>query len=112
MRTERGLSIKGTRITLYDVMDYVTAGWSRDQIADMLIGASGEEIDAALAFIGAHRELVETEYQEVLQTAREERAYWENRNREQFERARLTPLPPEKAALLRRLREQTGQPVP
>jgi len=27
VRTERGLSIAGTRITLYDVMDYITAGW-------------------------------------------------------------------------------------
>ena len=26
VRTERGLTIAGTRITLYDVMDYVTAG--------------------------------------------------------------------------------------
>ena len=25
IRTERGLTIAGTRITLYDVMDYVTA---------------------------------------------------------------------------------------
>ena len=25
IRTERGLTIEGTRITLYDVMDYVTA---------------------------------------------------------------------------------------
>ena len=25
IRTERGLTISGTRITLYDVMDYVTA---------------------------------------------------------------------------------------
>ncbi len=25
IRTERGLTITGTRITLYDVMDYVTA---------------------------------------------------------------------------------------
>ena len=27
VRTERGLSISGTRITLYDVMDYVSAGY-------------------------------------------------------------------------------------
>ena len=27
VRTSRGLSIAGTRITLYDVMDYLTAGW-------------------------------------------------------------------------------------
>ncbi len=25
IRTERGLTISGTRVTLYDVMDYVTA---------------------------------------------------------------------------------------
>ena len=25
IRTERGLSIAGTRITIYDIMDYVTA---------------------------------------------------------------------------------------
>lgn len=28
IRTERGLTIAGTRITLYDVMDYVTAQYS------------------------------------------------------------------------------------
>ena len=27
VRTPRGLTIAGTRITLYDVMDYLTAGW-------------------------------------------------------------------------------------
>ena len=27
VRTERGLSIAGTRITLYDVMDYLKADW-------------------------------------------------------------------------------------
>jgi hypothetical protein len=36
VRTDRGLSIAGTRITLYHVMDYVTAGWPPHLIRDWL----------------------------------------------------------------------------
>jgi hypothetical protein len=32
VRTERGLTIAGTRITLYDVMDYVTAQYPPNYI--------------------------------------------------------------------------------
>jgi len=32
VRTSRGLSIAGTRITLYQVMDYVKAGWPPELI--------------------------------------------------------------------------------
>jgi hypothetical protein len=32
IRTERGLTIAGTRITLYDVMDYVTAQYPKQNI--------------------------------------------------------------------------------
>ena len=43
IRTERGLTIVGTRITLYDVMDYVTAQYpginlSRDRLTVPGIG--------------------------------------------------------------------------
>ena len=34
VRTERGLSISGTRKTLYQVMDYVAAGWPPKLIRD------------------------------------------------------------------------------
>jgi hypothetical protein len=36
IRTERGLTIAGTRITLYDVLDYLYAGWPRKLIRDRL----------------------------------------------------------------------------
>ncbi len=36
IRTERGLMIAGTRITLYDVMDYVTAQYPPQFIRGML----------------------------------------------------------------------------
>ena len=35
-RTERGLTIAGTRITLYDVMDYVTVQYPPEFIHTML----------------------------------------------------------------------------
>ncbi len=36
VRTDRGLSIAGSRITLYDVMDYITAGWPTRLIQNWL----------------------------------------------------------------------------
>ncbi len=111
VRTSRGLSISGTRITLYDVMDCVTAGRSAEEIADIL-PLQREEIAAALAYIEAHRPEVEAEYQRILQQARARQAYWEERNRERTERIRREPPPPEKAALVARLRKQMGLTTP
>ncbi len=34
IQTERGTSIAGTRITLYDVLDYLKADYSRHDIAE------------------------------------------------------------------------------
>ena len=36
IRTERGLTIAGTRITLYDVMDHLVAGWTPKLILNWL----------------------------------------------------------------------------
>ncbi|WP_333080682.1 MULTISPECIES: hypothetical protein [unclassified Microcoleus] len=36
IRTERGLTIAGTRITIYDIMDYVTAQYPPKFIRDCL----------------------------------------------------------------------------
>ncbi|NJK67336.1 MAG: DUF433 domain-containing protein [Microcoleus sp. CSU_2_2] len=91
VRTERGLSIAGTRITLYDMMDYVTANYPPKLIREKLC-LTDEQVNAALAFIEENRALVEAEYQEVLQIAEENRQYWEERNREHF--ARIAQLPP------------------
>ena len=50
LRTERGLSIAGTRITLYDIMDYVTAQYPPKFIRG-LFDLTEEQINAALAYI-------------------------------------------------------------
>jgi uncharacterized protein (DUF433 family) len=91
IRTERGLTISGTRITLYDVMDYLTAQYPPKFICSLL-HLTDEQINAALSYIEANRLEVETEYQIVLKQAEENRRYWQERNREHA--ARVATMPP------------------
>lgn len=91
IRTERGLTITGTRITLYDVMDYVTAQYPPKFIQG-LFELTEEQINAALAYIEANRAAVEAEYQIVLKEAEELRQYYEEKNRDLI--ARLVAQPP------------------
>ena len=93
IRTERGLTIAGTRITLYDVMDYLKAQYPSKFIRDAF-NLTDEQIDAALSYIEVHQTAVEAEYQEILKTAEETQQYWEQRNRERFARiAAASPRP-------------------
>lgn len=91
IRNSRGLSIAGTRITLYHIMDYLMADWPPKLIRDRL-NLSDEQLADALEYIETHKEEVETEYQLVLQQAEESRLYWENRNRERL--AQIAAMPP------------------
>jgi uncharacterized protein (DUF433 family) len=61
----RGPEIEGTRITVYDVMDYLQAGWRYDQIAG-LFRLLPDDIQAAIQYIEAHQEEVLTVYQQIL----------------------------------------------
>jgi uncharacterized protein (DUF433 family) len=83
IRTERGLTIAGTRITLYDVIDYLESGWSPKLIRDWL-PLTEEQLEVALSYIETHRTEVEAEYQTVLQTAQEIQDYWQEKNRERL----------------------------
>ncbi|MDJ0619996.1 MAG: DUF433 domain-containing protein [Calothrix sp. MO_192.B10] len=91
IRTERGLTISGTRINLYDVMDYLKAQYPPKLISEKLC-LSDEQVSSALAYIESHRTEVETEYQEFLQTAEEIRQYWQEQNRERF--TQIAAMPP------------------
>ena len=91
VRTERGLTISGTRITLYDVMDYVTAQYPPKFIQG-LFELTEEQINSALDYIEANRASVEAEYQIVLKEAEELRQYYEEKNRDLI--ARLAAQPP------------------
>jgi uncharacterized protein (DUF433 family) len=90
VRTSRGLSIAGTRITLYSILDYVHVGWPPKLIRDRL-NLTDHQITDALDYITTHQAEVETEYQQVLRDAEEIRQYWEQRNRERL--AAIAALP-------------------
>lgn len=108
IRTERGLTIAGTRITLYDVMDYVTAQYPPKFIRG-LFNLTDEQIDAALTYIEAHRVEVEAEYQIVLKEAEEIRQYWEERNRERLAQIAKLPPPSGREAAWEKLQQQKAK---
>ncbi|MDQ3250211.1 MAG: DUF433 domain-containing protein [Chloroflexota bacterium] len=98
IRTVRGLSIDGTRMMLYDVMDFFKLDYPRHAICDHL-ALTDAQIDAALQYIHEHRAEVEAEYQQILQEAEENRRYWEERLREHLARTPAPLLSPEQARL-------------
>jgi uncharacterized protein (DUF433 family) len=61
----RGPEIAGTRITVYDVVDYLQEGWHCDQIAG-LFRLPPEDIQAALQYVEDHKEDVMTAYRQIL----------------------------------------------
>ena len=65
IRTERGLTISNTRITLYDVMDYLKEKYPPKFIRS-LFDLSEEQINTALDYIAENSEQVEAEYWKLL----------------------------------------------
>ena len=61
----RGPEIEGTRITVYDVMDYLLEGWRYDQIAG-LFRLLPDDIQAAIEYIEAHYTEVMADYKQIL----------------------------------------------
>ena len=98
VRTSRGLSIAGTRITLYTILDYLHAGWPPKLIQDWLNLTAGQMADV-LAYLASHREAVEQEYQQVVQHAEERRRYWDKRVQEHLANRPAASLTPERAKL-------------
>lgn len=97
VRTDRGLSIAGTRITLYQVMDYIKASWPPKLIQHCL-NLNDQQIADVMDYLETHREEVENEYQTVLKQAEEDRQYRETRKREHFAtRPRQSPKPGQEA---------------
>jgi uncharacterized protein (DUF433 family) len=93
IRTERGLTISGTRIRIYTVMDYLKAGWHASLIRDRL-NLSDRQISDVMEYIEKHRDEVEAEYELFLQQADDNRKYWEKRNRESFPKIMRHPSRP------------------
>ncbi|MGC1245589.1 MAG: DUF433 domain-containing protein, partial [Spirulinaceae cyanobacterium] len=91
IRTERGLTVKGTRITIYDVMDYVKAQYPPKFIQG-LFDLTEEQIKVALAYIKANPTEVEAKYNQVLRETQELQQYYAEQNRERV--ARIATQPP------------------
>ena len=62
----RGPEIVGTRITVYDVMDYLNEGWHHSAIAATL-RISSSQVLAAVEYIRDHQEEVQANYQKILE---------------------------------------------
>ena len=108
IRTERGLTIAGTRITLYDVMDHWVAGRSVEVILTWL-PLTVAELQVALDYIESNRETVDAEYQSVLRTAAEFQHDWQDRNHDRLVEIAAMPVPPEKMALWEKLQAQKAR---
>ena len=62
----RGPEIKGTRITVYDIMDYERMAWDAAKTAAWL-KLTVEEVTVAMDYIAAHRDEVTPIYQKMLE---------------------------------------------
>jgi uncharacterized protein (DUF433 family) len=106
-RTERGLTISGTRITLYDIMDYANSQYPAKFISSLL-NLTEAQINDALAYIETHRSEVDAEYQIVLQQAEASQQYWTEQNHKHSSPATITSKQ-DKEALWAKLQTQKLQ---
>jgi uncharacterized protein (DUF433 family) len=104
IRTSRGLTVEGSRLTIYQLMDHFKAGDPDELVLDWYQLTPAQLADIH-QYINDHGEEVETEYREVLCRAAAEQRYWEDRNRERFEQIKNAPLTPEQAARRAKLEE-------
>ena len=109
-RTERGLTISGTRITLYQMMDYIHASYPRHLIRHQFY-LTDEQFDGAMSYIDTHYEEVESEYQIVLQQAEEIQDYWQEKNKERLANISKLPPKPEYASAWQKLQARKAKRV-
>jgi hypothetical protein len=107
-RTERGLVVAGTRLTLYAIMDCVKADWPSGEIREWF-SLTEEQWGDVRAYFAANEESFEDEYREVLRQAEELRLYYEERNREILARVAALPPKPEQAAARAKLAEMRAR---
>lgn len=108
VRTSRGLSVAGTRITLYDVMDYITQDWPPELI-QYWFNLTDKQIADIMDYIKKNRSKLEAEYQLVVQHAEDIQKYWEKRNQERFAKIAAMPHKPGTEELWAKLEDQKAR---
>jgi len=83
VRTDWGLTIAGTRITLYQIMDFLKADCPHEEIMTCF-RLTIRQMNDVLKYIETHRDEVESEYRQVVSQAEQRRQYWDERNKERF----------------------------
>lgn len=81
VRTAAGLTVKGSRLTLYYLMDAIQESNSLKNIRD-IYELTDEEMLDILDYIHLNKAEVETEYQRIVKLSDENRKYWEAKNRD------------------------------
>ena len=104
-RTERGLVVRGTRLTLYDIWERRLNGRSDATIAEWY-RLTPEQVADAFEFIQENQEVFAAEYAKVLRDAEALRLYYEERNRPMLEKIAAMPPPPGKEAQFAMLQER------
>ncbi len=93
IRTDRGLSVAGTRITIYQIMDCLKADMSAALICERF-RLTIRQITDVMEYIKNHHDEVESEYRQILEQAENNRQYWETRNQKRMaEIAAMSPKP-------------------
>lgn len=108
VRTERGLSIAGTRITLYAILDFIKEDYP-PKLIRYKFNLTEQQMADVLVFIEENRELVEAEYQQVLNQAEELRRYHEEKLREHLATRPPKPPKPEEAAIRAKLEAEKAR---
>ena len=92
-RRDRGLCVKGSRMTLYLIMDFLKAGWPPHLLRDHLL-LTEAEMQNVLDYIDANCQAFEAEYEKVVRQAKEEEQYWRARQEALQKRLAERPGPP------------------
>lgn len=102
IRTERGLTVDGTRLTLYTLIDHLKMGWPPKLIQDWF-DLTDQQMNDVLTYIAAHQEEVEAEYRQVLERNAEDECYWREYNREYITHVAALPAKPDQAVIKAKL---------
>lgn len=105
IRTGRGLTVAGTRITLYAIMDFIKEDYPPKLIRHKF-NLTEQQMADVLAYIEKHRDEVEAEYRQVIAEGEERRREWEEKQKEILDSIPADrPMSPQEAAIRAKLAE-------
>ena len=87
IRTGAGLTVNGTRLTLYLIRDSLNGDTSLKNVRD-IYELTDEEMLDVLDYIQLNKNEFDKEYQEIVKANAEQRRYWEEKNSDLMEKTR------------------------